>query len=836
MKLIRATICNLLATLTVLLVCGSQVGRMQTGIAYGDDTPTNISLELAGELTVRPSEMKLIHRRHPQSIIVTGSTSDGRLVDLTSLAEFKSVDENIATVNTVGWVSGIANGTTEIKITAGGKSAQVKVVVELPESARMYSFLHDVMPVLSKSGCNQGSCHGYSLGKNGFKLSLRGSDPSLDLKWITEEFFERRINRHNPSASLIVTKPLGDVPHKGGVRFERGSLLHENLLGWIQDGAKADGEDPVELISTSIYPEKIVLGPQMQQQLQLLGHYSDGTVRDVTRLGIFTVNTQRVAAVTDEGLVTATELGETAVVARFERIFATANFIVLDANPDFEPTPVPTDNVIDKFVVQKLNRLNIKPSDLADDATFLRRIYLDLTGIQPTAEEVRSFLADADPNKREKTVDVLFQRSEFVDQWSLKWGDLLQNSRNRLSEPAVFAFREWIRGAVASNMPLDDFVRKILVGRGGVSDDPTSAYFVVSKDADDTLQRATQVFCGIRMLCAKCHPHPFENWTQGDYYGLHSFFNQVTTKNDPRLTGVANAKSVMLNLQAGYSRNPRSGQLQPPRYLGGDEPEVAANTDRREVYAKWLTSRENPFFARSMTNRVWSYFFHRGIIEPVDDLRTTNPPINPELLDALTKDFVEHGFDVQHLMKRIVSSQTYQRGSIANATNGHDDMNFSRAIPRRISAESLLDSLVQATNVPERFPGAPALFTAKQLPDGNIQSEFLSLFGKPRRIEACECERDGGSNMLQALHFINGKSILSRVTSGNGRVAQLLKEKLSDEQLIAELYLWSLCRPASKAEVDLGVSFFKKYEAKRKEAAEDLMWALLNSKDFMLVH
>jgi hypothetical protein len=822
MKLLRATICLLLVSISVS--------------AFADEVQKELALQLDGELTVRPSELQLVHRRHPHSIIVTGRTSDGRMVDLTALAEFQSSAGDVAAVNTVGWVSGISNGSSEIKVTYGGKAATVKVSVQLPEKNRLYSFRHDVMPVLSKSGCNQGSCHGYSLGKNGFKLSLRGSDPALDYAWITEEFFERRVNRHNPTASLILTKPLGDVPHKGGVRFEHGSLLHENLLGWIRDGAQSDQDDPAVLVSTSIYPEKVVLGPNSQHQLQLLGHYSDGTVRDVTRLGIFNVNTQRIAQVTDEGLVTATELGETAVVARFERIFATANFVVLMPRADFKPTPVPEDNVIDKFVVQKLNRLNINPSGLADDATFLRRVYLDLIGIQPTADEVVAFLADEEPTKRLKVIDSLFQRAEFVDQWSLKWGDLLQNSRNQLSEPAVFAFREWIRGAVSSNMPLDKFVRKILVGRGGMSDDPTSAYFVVSKDADDTLQRATQVFCGVRMLCAKCHPHPFENWTQGDYYGLHSFFNQVATKNDPRMTGVANAKSVILNLQTAYSRNPRSGQLQAPRFLGGEEPEVAENIDRREIYAKWLTSGANPFFARSMTNRIWSYFFHRGIIEPVDDLRTTNPPINPELLDALTKDFVEHGFDVQHLMKRIVSSQTYQRGSAANDTNGHDDMNFSRAIPRRISAEALLDSLVQATDVPERFPGAPALFTAKQLPDGNIQSEFLSLFGKPRRNEACECERDGGSNMLQALHFINGKSILARVTAGNGRVARLLKEKLTDEELTSQLYMWALSRPATQGEIELGGSFFKKYEDKRKEAAEDLMWALLNSKDFMLVH
>ena len=792
---------------------------------------------IVGDILVQPTSIKLSHRRHPHSILVTAKTADGLTVDLTSQAAFSVADKTVADVNLLGWVSGMKNGSTLVTVAVAGRKTQVKVDVALPEAARSYSFRHDVMPILSKSGCNAGSCHGYSLGKNGFKLSLRGSDPTKDFGYLTDEFFERRINRHNPPASLLLTKPLGDVPHKGGVRFDHGSLSHEYLLGWVTDGAKSDMGDPVKLQSIEIFPKKISLSPESQQQLQLLASYSDGSIRDVTRLAVYTVNTQRVAQVTDEGLVSPTALGETAVSARFERIFATANFIVLQPNAEFKPTPVPTRNLIDKFVVQKLNDLKIKPSPLSDDATFLRRIYLDLIGIQPTPDEVRAFLADKAPDKRSRTIEALFKRTEFVDQWSLKWGDLLQNSRTSLSEPAVYAFREWIRSGVASNMPLDQFVRKLLTGRGGVSDDPTAAYFAVSKDTDDTLQRATQVFCGVRMLCAKCHPHPFENWTQGDYYGLHSFFNQVKTKPDPRLTGVKNAKSVLLNLPVAYSRNPRTGQPQPPRYLGGGEPVIAAGVDRREVYAKWLTTAENPFFGRSMTNRVWSYFFHRGIIEPVDDLRTTNPPINPELLDALTKGFVSHKFDVRHLMRTIVLSDTYQRSSIANETNGHDDMNFSRAIPRRLSAESLLDSLVQATSVPEVFRGAPAGFSAKQLPDANIQSEFLNLFGKPKRMESCECERDEGSNMLQALHFINGKSILSRVTSGKGRVAILLREKgVTNEKIVVELYLWSLARPPLAAEIELGLKFFESYKEKRKEAAEDLMWALLNSKDFMLVH
>ncbi len=791
---------------------------------------------LVGELHVQPAALTLTHQRQPHSLLVTGQSADGLSLDLTAQATYRCSNEAVAKVDVLGWVKQVGSGNADITVSAAGKSAVVKVSVKLPAKEPPYSFRHEVMPVLSKGGCNQGACHGYSLGKNGFKLSLRGSDPADDYQWLTDEFFERRINRHNPPASLLLTKPLGDVPHEGGIRFPREGLLHQSLLGWIRGGAPSDLDNPIKLMSLDIAPKKIVLASDMRHPLQLLARYSDGSIRDVTRLGIYTVNTERIAAVNEVGLVTARELGETAVSARFERIFATANCIVLKPNPNFKPTPIPEDNLIDKFVLHKLNDLRIRPSELADEATFLRRLHVDLIGVQPTADEVLAFLNDKTPDKRTKIVDALFRRPEFVDQWSLKWGDLLQNSRKHLSAPAVFALREWLRSAVASNMPLDEFARRLLTSRGGVGDDPASAYFAVSKDADDSLQRATQVFCGVRMLCARCHPHPFENWTQADYYGLHSLFNQVAVKVDPRLPNIPKARSILINKAAGYSLNPRSKQLQKPRFLGGQDVDLA-NVDRREAYAKWLTRPDNPFFARSLVNRIWSYFFHRGIIDPVDDIRTTNPPVNPELLDALTKDFIAHKFDVRHLMRTIVTSRTYQRGSVANETNAADDMNFSRMIPRRLPAETLLDSLVQATGVAERFGGAPAGFTAKQLPDSEIQSEFLNLFGKPQRVEACECERDDGSNMLQALHFINGDTIVSRVNAANGRLAQLLKQKVTDEQLVEQIYLWSICRRPNDKERQVSLKLFQTYgTTKRTDAAQDLMWALLNSKDFLLVN
>jgi hypothetical protein len=793
-------------------------------------------IPVPASVSVHPAAIELRHHRQPHSLQVLGASADGFSLDLRPQAKFASADPKIATVDDKGWVRPIANGQTQLTVSVAGQTRTLPVKVQMPAAEAPYSFRHEVMPVLSRAGCNMGACHGYSLGKNGFKLTLRGADAIPDYTAIVKDSLGRRLNFHMPAASLILAKPLGDVPHEGGVRFGRGSLSHEILLGWIKQSAPDDLQDNVRVAAVRMVPDKLVLRPGQKHRLQLIADYTDGTARDVTRLGIFNVNNELFAAVDDEGLVTAGDAGETAVVARFERTFAATSVMVLTPDPKFTLAAVPESNLIDRHVIEKLNRLKIAPSPLASDEEFLRRAYLDLIGVQPKPDEVRTFLADKSPDKRDKTIDGLFDRPEFVDHWSLKWGDLLQNSRNSVSQQAVFLFREFIRGAVSSNMPLDEFARKILAARGGPVDDPASVYFAISKDTNDTLERVTQVFCGVRMLCARCHSHPLENWTQADYYGLASFFNQVSVRPDTRMPNVPNARLVQLNLGAGSATNPRTGQPQPPRYLGGDEPKLPAGADRREAYAKWLTAPENRFFARGLVNRFWSYFFQRGIVEPVDDVRSTNPPINPALLDALTADFAAHKFDARRLMRRIVTSATYQRSSMPTASNKHDEQNFSHAIPRRVPAEALLDSLVQATGVPENIGGAPAGFRAAQLPDANVTSDFLHLFGKPQRMEACECERDNESNMMQALHFINGKTILGRVQNPAARPSQLVKQKLADKELVVELYLWSLARHPSEAELNVSLDFLRTHADRREEAAQDLMWSLLNTRDFLLTH
>ncbi len=783
-------------------------------------------------ITVYPTAIEITHQRRPHTIQVLGTTSDGFSVDLRDTARFTSSDPKIATVNS-GWVIPVASGQTNISVTAGGQNFTIPVKVTLPAAEPPISFRHEVMPVLTRSGCNAGACHGYSLGKNGFKLSLRGQDPTPDFFAIVKDSSGRRVSFQNPATSLLVAKARGDTPHEGGSRFARGSLSDTILVKWITQGTPSDLADTAQVVGVRVVPDKLVLKSGEKHRLQLIAEYSNGTKRDVTRLGVFAVNNDQFAQVSDEGLVTANAAGETAVVGRFERTFAATGITVLEGDAKFTPANVPG-NLIDKPVVEKLNRLKISPSPLCTDEEYLRRVYLDVIGLQPKPDEVKAFLADRDPKKRAAVLEKLFERPEFIDQWSLKWGDLLQNSRNTVSSPAVFQFREFIRSAVASNMPLDEFARDILTARGSISDNPASVYFASSKDTNDTVERVTQVFCGIRMLCARCHTHPLENWTQGDYYGIASFFTQLTTRQDVRFPAAPNTKLIGVNLTAGFATNPRTGQVQAPRFLGGVEPKLDAGVDRRVEYAKWLTDPKNPFFARGIVNRYWSYFFHRGIIDPVDDIRSTNPPINPALLDALTADFVKAKFDPRHLIRQIVTSETYQRSSTPNANNARDEQNFSHAIPRRVPAEALLDSLVQATAVAEPLPNG---FRATQLPDGNVENPFLRLFGKPQRMDSCECERDNSSNMLQALHFINGKSILGRVRNPGARPALLIAQKLNDEQLVTEVYLWSLARRPNAKEIEVGLEFLKLYgEKERANAAQDLMWALLNSRGFLMIH
>lgn len=789
--------------------------------------------EPAPEFSVSPVQITVSLPRFPQTILVSRKLPDGTEVDLTREAKFTSADPQIARVDEQGRVWPVAAGQTVIDVVAAGFATKIPVVAQPGAGTPPISYQHEVQPILSKARCNQGACHGYSLGKNGFKLSLRGSDAAYDYLAITKEFFGRRIHRTQPDASMLLTKPAGGVPHVGGVRFGKNSDFYRRLAGWIAEGAESDLDKTPQLTGIEVFPKYRVLPKAgSQQQLQVWARYADGSSRDVTSLTIFSSGNEDRAKVEESGLVTLLTRGEVAIQVRYERVFVVSNLVALDETPGFAWSAPPERNFIDTLTFAKLRDLRMNPSELSSDAEFLRRVSLDLIGVQPTPDDLKAFLADTATDKRDRAIEKLFARSEFVDHWSHRWGDLLQNGRKFMAEESMFAFRDWLRHAVSSNLPLDKFAREVLTGSGAVRDSATAGFYRVSTDPKISLERTAQVFTGIRMLCARCHPHPFENWTQADYYGLASFFNQVTEKADfvdPL------DKIIVVRRDAGYATNPRTSQLQPPRFLGGGEPTVLPNSDRRVVFAEWLSSKDNPLFARSLVNRYWSYFFSRGIIDPVDDIRVTNPPINPALLDALTKDFIDHGFDARHLMRTIVQSRTYQLAATSNPTNAHDTDNFSHSLPRRLSAEQMLDSIATATGVPDAIAGAPAGFRAAQVPDSNVTSEFLDLFGRAQRMEACECERSSETNMLQALHMINGPTLLQKIGAGNSRVAAIVADaKLTPEQRIQEVYLATICRLPTAAELAVATAHVQT-AATPADAFQDLMWALLNSSDFVFV-
>jgi hypothetical protein len=786
------------------------------------------------ELKVEPASLTLTGPRDSRRFVVRGKTAAGFWIDLTRSATAK-VEGEAARLED-GFLVPVKDGKAEVVLSAGDKQAKLPVTVAGQGKAAPVSFVRDIMPILGKTGCNAGTCHGAQKGRNGFKLSLRGYDPAFDHEQMVEDISGRRIDFKEPANSLVLLKPTQGVPHEGKFVFSEKSRYYKLMHQWINEACPSDVATTKRVERLEVLPLAPVLSALGQeQQLIVVAYYPDGTSRDVTRDAVYTSSADTICTVNGDGLVKSERKGDAAILIRYEGQFAVNPLSVLVPNAEYKWTNPPANNYIDTLVYQKLQRIQVTPSELSSDANFLRRVYLDLLGIPPTPEEVRAFLADQRETqvKRRAVIDKLLDRPEYVDFWTMRWADVMQVNRKYLGEKGVWSFREWLRQQVAHDRPWNEMAFDLVTGVGSTVDAPQSAFWRIAREPNQAVENMTHLFLGIRFNCNKCHDHPFERWTQGDYYHLAAYFTQVGISKGDR----ADDEVVYQSRDGGEMLHPKTRQVMQPRFPfthAGLPKESTGN--RRAQLARWLTAPENPYFAKAMANRLWAFLNGRGIIDPVDDIRSTNPPINPALLDALTEDFIKSGFDARRLMRRIVTSETYQRTSVPNESNKHDEQNFSHAVPRRVPAEALLDSLVQATGVPEAFGGAPAGFRAAQLPDANVTSEFLKLFGKPQRMDACECERDNTSNMLQALNFINGKSILTRVKSANARPALLLKDKLTDEALVTELYLWSLARSPNAQEREAAMAFVKSYDGDRTAAAQDLMWALLNSKDFLLVH
>jgi hypothetical protein len=790
-------------------------------------------------LLVEPATVTLTGPRARQQLVVTGKYADGSLRDLTSVCDFACDAKDLVAIDASGYVEPRKNGSSALVIWAGTMGVKVPLVVKDLDRPQPVSFRNDVIASLNVGGCNAGACHGTPSGKGGFRLSLRGFDPPADYVQLTRDVLGRRTDRQRPDDSLVMLKALGQVPHEGGQRFRPDSLPARSLRTWLAEGLQDDPAKLPGVKSLQVLPgSRVQLAPARFQQLAVLATFSDGTTRDVTRLSVFSSSDTSVAEVNVNGQVEFKGAGEVAILVRYLMELHTVRLTYLEPRKGFAWKAPPENNYVDRFVFAKLKMLSIPPSDLCTDEEFVRRAYLDLCGVLPTADEVRTFLGDRAPDRRGKLVDALLARPEYADYWTMKWSDVLRSSRKTIQVKGTHLFQRWLRRHFIQDAGFDQVVRELITAAGSTSRVPAANYYRIARDSQNLAETTAQLFFGIRMQCAKCHNHPFERWTQDDYYSMAAWFARVRQKRNPRETSPAPnivVSEVIFTDRAGEVTQPRTGRVMAPKFLGGAIPAIEARRDRREVLADWMTSPANPFFAKSTVNRIWYHLLGRGIVDPVDDFRDSNPSANDELLDALAKDFAGHKFSFKHLIRVIMTSRTYQLSAQANELNRDDNKYFSRAVTKLLPAEPLLDAICLATEVPEKFAGMPAGTRAVQLPDGDANHPFLKTFGQPARELACECERESDSNLAQALQLINGPTVNDKLRNAGNRIGKLMAKKLTDRAILDDLYLSTLSRLPTDEDVKVSLDYLAKSKEKRK-AWEDVHWALINSKEFLFRH
>jgi len=816
----------ILSSLTALLLLGQSAWAKK--VEQSQPAPPRPPLPEFVSIQLEPDSLVLGDARDARQVLVWGVKKDGTKFDLSYQASFQE-DSPIAVADATGFISGLAAGEGTLTVRAAGKEVKLPVRV-LNADHPPVRFTRDVMPILSSVGCNAGTCHGAAKGKNGFKLSLRGYDPQFDYNVLVNELQGRRVNRVEPAKSLMLLKPTAQAPHEGGLVIHEGTRQYDTILHWIEQGAKFD-PDPASARPDrlEVLPHDVALDlPGRTQRLVVMAHYSDGATRDVTRDAVLTSNSTDTARVVGSEIV-GMRRGEAAIGIRYEGNYGVANVSIMGDRTGFVWTPMPEYNFVDEHINAKLEKMKILPSDECADAEFARRIYLDLTGLTPTAHQAQAFVEDPTPSreKRQKLIEKLLGSGDFVEFWSNKWADLLQCNSKTLGEDGVWVFREWIREAVAQNMPYDQFVRTLITAEGSSLDNPPVNYMRTLRDTGKIGEDVTQTFLGFRFSCNKCHDHPFERWTMSQYYQLDAFFARLKFKPGMR----PGEEIVYDNFRGGEITNPKTNAVVEPKVPYGQNPDWKKPRVREDALADWVVDKGNPFFAKSYVNRVWSYFFGRGIIDPVDDIRASNPPINPELLDALTDDFVKSGFDVQHLIRTIVSSRTYNLSFRPNQWNEDDRINFSHAIPRRLSAEQMMNAVAISTGTKARVGGLPEGLRPEELADGMIEgNDFLKLFGRPKRETACECERTSNVSLAHALNLINGHLISDAVDSPENAITRLVARESDNQKVIEDLYYMTLNRPPTQAElesVELGAG------PGRVAAAQDLAWALMNSPAFL---
>ncbi|MFO0968974.1 MAG: DUF1553 domain-containing protein [Gemmataceae bacterium] len=792
-------------------------------------------------LVVQPPTAVLAGPRAHVQLVISGKYSDGSVRDLTPFCTVTAEDASLVKVEDTNYLTPVKNGTTNLVVKAGPQTIKVPLTVKDVDKASLVSFRNDVIAALNVGGCNMGACHGTPSGKNGFKLSLRGYDPDSDFVQLTHDVLGRRTDRNNPEQSLILNKGLGRVPHEGGLRFAFDSVPAQTILGWLQEGLKDDPKELPKVTKVDVAPGARVLNqPARWQQLSVTATYSDGSSRDVTRLSVFTSSDNAVANVDANGLVEFAQSGEVAVLVRYLEELVPVRLMYLEEKPGFKWTNPTENNFVDKHIFAKLKMLGILPSDVCTDQEFLRRAYMDVCGVLPSPEEARSFLDSKDANKRQKLIDTLLDRPEYSDLWTLKWADVFRNTRKAVTLKGSHVFQKWLHAAIEKNEPFDHIVHDVITANGSTYGNPPANFYRIARDPSSLAETTAQLFFGVRMQCAKCHNHPFERWTQDDYYSMAAWFVRVKQRKDFASMETAKDKDFAEYIYAdrgGDITQPRTGKTMPPKFLGGAVPAIPPGKDRREVLADWMTSSENPFVAKSIVNRVWYHVTGRGIVDPVDDFRDSNPSANDELLDALAKDFIAKKFDMKHLIRTILNSRTYQLSAQTNDFNKDDNKYFSHAVTKLHTAEQLFDALCYVTDVPEKFAGMPLGTRAVQLPDGEVNHPFLKTFGQPARELACECERESDSNLAQALQLINGPAVNDRLRNPNNRIGKLTAKKLSDGEMLNELFLVTLSRLPSPQETKALLDHVGKAPAAGKRLAwEDVHWALINSKEFLFRH
>lgn len=797
----------------------------------------------AAEYTVTPSSIQLTGKYAQTQLVVTALV-DGQIEassdDATMQASYTSSNEEVVTVNAQGLLLAVANGTADVQVTVGDWMFSVSVVVEGVEQHPAIDFDFAIRPILSKAGCNMGACHASQHGKGGFILSVFGFDPRVDYKGIVKDELERRVDFIEPTNSLFLMKPTMKTPHGGGRRLTEGSVMYDTLVDWLKAGAPAPVSEPNEVVSVEVFPKRRVATVGSQQQLRVVANYADGSIRDVTPLSRFDSLDEGMLAVSESGLVTTNGRGQAGIMVRFE---GKAEICMVTTPYSEQPNldDWKNNNFIDEFAIGKFEELGIAPSPVCDDATFVRRAYLDAIGSLPTPEEVKAFVDREDLAKREKLIDQLLgltgdplldiYNDRYAAYWTLKWSDLIRNSTDNLGEQGMWALHNWIREAFRVNKGMDQFVKEIITAKGSLYMNGPANYYQINSNPTALTESTSQLFMGVRLECAKCHHHPFESYSQADYYGMAAFFSRVGTKNSEEF-GLFGRERVVVVQPSGEARHPRTGKNMVPTVLHGEQMEHPL--DRRIPLANWLASPDNSWFAKSIVNRYMSYLLGRGLVEPVDDLRSTNPATNEEMFTALAEYLEQNQYDVKKLVKVIMNSRVYQLSSQPTELNQAAGKFYAFYKVKRIAAEPLLDAINTATATTTKFQNLPAGTRAIELPDTNYPNYFLKTFGKPRRTSVCECERAPDENLAQALHTLNGDTINAKIDDANGRLGKLITAEKSDAEIIRELFLATWSRTPTEEEIAVCKGIVGE-AAERKEGLGDVLWALINAKEFIYV-